>query len=168
MAGEVDLPAFAAAAATAEGSLALAEGEVPAAVNALRRATATWQELKLPYETARARSILGWALLAGGDEEGGRRELRGALAAFEKLGAARDVAEVRATLDGPRALPAGLTAREAEVLRLVAAGKTNRDIAIELVISEHTVARHLQNMFAKLGVSSRAAATAFAFEHRLT
>ncbi len=168
MAGEVDLPAFAAAAATAEGSLALAEGEAPAAINHLRRATATWQDLRLPYETAKARSVLGWALLAGGDEEGGRRELRGALAAFEKLGAARDVAEVRATLDGPRALPAGLTAREAEVLRLVAAGKTNRDIAVELVISEHTVARHLQNMFAKLGVSSRAAATAFAFEHRLT
>ena len=65
------------------------------------------------------------------------------------------------------ALPAGLTAREEEVLRLVAAGKTNRDIAVELVISEHTVSRHLQNMFAKLGVSSRAAATAFAFEHGL-
>ena len=67
----------------------------------------------------------------------------------------------------PAALPAGLTAREAEVLRLVAEGKTNRDIAVELVISEHTVARHLQNMFVKLGVSSRAGATAFAFEHGL-
>jgi DNA-binding NarL/FixJ family response regulator len=65
------------------------------------------------------------------------------------------------------ALPRGLTAREAEVLRLVAAGRSNREIAAELVISEHTVARHLQNMFAKLDVSSRAAATAFAFEHGL-
>ncbi|MFL5796490.1 MAG: response regulator transcription factor [Actinomycetota bacterium] len=72
-----------------------------------------------------------------------------------------------AFLEGPTALPHGLTAREAEVLRLVAAGKTNRDIAAELVISEHTVARHLQNMFAKLRVSSRSAATAFAFEHGL-
>jgi DNA-binding NarL/FixJ family response regulator len=68
---------------------------------------------------------------------------------------------------GPKALPRGLTAREAEVLRLVASGKTNRDIAVELVISEHTVARHLQNMFVKLGVTSRSAATAFAFEHDL-
>jgi DNA-binding NarL/FixJ family response regulator len=90
-----------------------------------------------------------------------------ALAAFERLGAAGDAAEVRSALEGRRPLPAGLTAREAEVLRLVASGKTNRDIAVELVISEHTVARHLQNMFAKLGVSTRAAATAFAFEHDL-
>jgi DNA-binding CsgD family transcriptional regulator len=167
MADGVDLPAFEAAAATAAGAVALAEGDVPAALDALRRATATWQNVRLPYEAARARTLLGRALLAGGDEEGARRELRGALAAFEGLGAARDVADVREVLEGRRALPAGLTAREAEVLRLVAAGKTNRDIAVELVISEHTVARHLQNMFAKLGVSSRAAATAFAFEHGL-
>ena len=71
-------------------------------------------------------------------------------------------------MGGPAALPGGLTAREAEVLRLVASGKTNRDIAVELVISEHTVARHLQNIFAKLGVTSRSAATAFAYEHDLT
>ncbi len=167
MAEALALPAFAAASETAAGSLALAEGDVPAALDALRRATATWQDLRLPYETARARTLLGQALLAGGDEDGARRELRGALAEFERLGAAGDVAEVREAMEGRRSLPAGLTAREAEVLRLVAAGKTNRDIAVELVISEHTVARHLQNMFAKLGVSSRAAATAFAFEHRL-
>ncbi|MGZ5353559.1 MAG: LuxR C-terminal-related transcriptional regulator [Actinomycetota bacterium] len=167
MADGIDLPAFAAAAATAAGSLALAEDDVAGALDALRRATATWNELRLPYETARARALLGRALLAGGDEDAARRELRAALAAFERLGAAGDVAEVRAVLDGGRALPAGLTAREAQVLRLVAAGKTNRDIAVELVISEHTVGRHLQNIFAKLGVSSRSAATAFAFEHRL-
>ena len=90
------------------------------------------------------------------------------MAAFERLGATPD-AEVSARLLGrPEGLPMGLTAREAEVLRLVAAGKTNRDIAVELVISEHTVARHLQNMFAKLGVSSRAGATAYAYEHDLT
>ena len=94
-------------------------------------------------------------------------ELRAALGAFEKLGATRDAAMVSDLLGGSTALPRGLTAREAEVLRLVAAGKTNRDIAVELVISEHTVARHLQNMFVKLGVSSRSAATAFAFEHGL-
>jgi ATP/maltotriose-dependent transcriptional regulator MalT len=167
MAEAVDLPVFGAAAATAAGAVALAEGDVPAALDALRRACSTWQDLRLPYEAARARALFGRALLAGGDEDGARRELRGALAAFDGLGAARDVADVREVLEGRRALPAGLTAREAEVLRLVAAGKTNRDIAVELVISEHTVARHLQNMFAKLGVSSRAAATAFAFEHGL-
>ena len=167
LAGSVELPAFQAAAAAAAGSVALAEGDTPAAVDALRRATATWQELRLPYETAGARALLGRALLAGGDEDGARRELRGALAAFEELGAAGDAGEVHGVLEGRPPLPAGLTGREAEVLRLVAAGKTNRDIAVELVISEHTVARHLQNMFAKLGVSSRAAATAFAFEHGL-
>src|SRR5439155_120487 len=60
-----------------------------------------------------------------------------------------------------------LSSRELEVLRLVASGKSNREIASTLVISEHTVARHVQNIFAKLGLSSRAAATAFAFEHDL-
>ena len=109
---------------------------------------------------------LGRALLTAGDEEGGRAEIRGALAAFDRLGASADLVQANALL-GPSDLPGGLTAREAEVLRLVAAGKTNRDIAVELVISEHTVARHLQNMFAKLGVSSRAGATAYAFEHDL-
>ncbi|HEV2951458.1 MAG TPA: helix-turn-helix transcriptional regulator, partial [Actinomycetota bacterium] len=90
-----------------------------------------------------------------------------ALSAFERLGAVPDAHSVAGMVsDGPP-LPRGLTAREVEVLRLVAAGKTNRDIAAELVISEHTVARHLQNMFVKLGVSSRSAATAFAFEHSL-
>jgi ATP/maltotriose-dependent transcriptional regulator MalT len=167
IAGGFDLPAFAATAATAAGPVALALGDAPAAVDALRRAVATWQELRLPYETARARALLGRALLVAGDEDGATRELRGALAAFEGLGAVGDVADVRAALEGGRPLPAGLTRREVEVLRLVAAGKTNRDIAVELVISEHTVARHLQNMFAKLGVSSRAAATRFALEHDL-
>jgi DNA-binding NarL/FixJ family response regulator len=109
----------------------------------------------------------GLALRAAGDEDGARFELRAALAAFERLGAAGDAAAASDLLGGPKALPRGLTAREAEVLRLVASGKTNRDIAVELVISEHTVARHLQNMFVKLGVTSRAAATAFAYEHDL-
>ena len=85
-----------------------------------------------------------------------------------KLAAEKAGEERRASLlEGPTDLPAGITPREAEVLRLVASGKTNRDIAVELVISEHTVARHLQNMFVKLGVSSRSAATAFAYEHGL-
>jgi DNA-binding NarL/FixJ family response regulator len=110
----------------------------------------------------------GLALREAGDEDDAALELRAALGAFERLGAVADAARASDLLGGPKALPRGLTAREAEVLRLVAAGKTNRDIAVELVISEHTVARHLQNMFVKLGVTSRSAATAFAFEHDLT
>jgi DNA-binding NarL/FixJ family response regulator len=89
------------------------------------------------------------------------------LVAFDQLGAEPDAATVRRLLRTPGAIAGGLTAREVEVLRLLAAGKTNRDIAVELVISEHTVARHIQNIYAKIGVSSRAAATAFAFEHDL-
>jgi ATP/maltotriose-dependent transcriptional regulator MalT len=167
MASAMDVPAFAAAAATAFGSIALADGDADAACEALRRATLAWRDLRLPYEMATARMLLGRALSAGGDEDGARLELGAALAEFERLGAAPDAAATRSLLEGPTDLPAGLTPREAEVLRLVASGKTNRDIAVELVISEHTVARHLQNMFTKLGVSSRAAATAFAFEHGL-
>ena len=167
IAREADAAVLAASAATVRGSLLLAEGDVPAAMTSLRRANALWQELRLPYEGARARMAYGLALRAAGDEDGARLELRAALAAFERLGAAGDAAAVSDLLGGPKALPQGLTAREAEVLRLVASGKTNRDIAVELVISEHTVARHLQNMFVKLGVTSRAAATAFAYEHGL-
>ena len=94
------------------------------------------------------------------------REIEAASHAFAMLGARADLHRA-ATLLGSLRPPAGLTARELDVLRLVAAGKTNRDIAAELVISEHTVSRHLQNIFTKLGVSSRAAATAFAVEHQL-
>jgi ATP/maltotriose-dependent transcriptional regulator MalT len=160
-------PGYDAEVATAEGIVALAEGRIPEALVRLRHATAAWRVLRLPYETARVRVLCARALRAADDDEGSRQELSAALAAFERLGAAPDARAVSHLLDEPDALPAGLTAREAQVLRLVAAGKTNRDIAVELVISEHTVARHLQNMFAKLDVSSRAAATAFAFEHGL-
>jgi DNA-binding NarL/FixJ family response regulator len=86
---------------------------------------------------------------------------------FAQLGAAPDVAWIDSIGQHTRPAVHGLTAREVEVLRLVAAGKSNREIATELVISEHTVARHVQNIFAKLGVSSRTAASAFAFEHDL-
>jgi ATP/maltotriose-dependent transcriptional regulator MalT len=162
-----ETPVFTASAATAEGALHLAKSDVPAALERLRNASALWQELKLPYEAAKTRVVHGQAILAGGDPHGARLELRAALATFERLGAAPDAAAVNRLLGGPDELPGGLTGREAEVLRLVAAGKTNRDIAVELVISEHTVARHLQNMFGKLGVSSRSGATAYAYEHGL-
>jgi len=93
-------------------------------------------------------------------------EIRAACVGFEHLGAGEDLRQATAAL-ARRPRPAGLTAREIEVLRLLAAGRTNREIAAELVISEHTVGRHVQNVFTKLGVSSRAAATAFVVEHHL-
>ena len=168
IAEETRTPAFVAQAAEAAGSVALASGDVDGALARLREAWTGWQELRLPYEASRARVRFARALAAAGDEEGATLELRAALAGFERLGAVRDAGEVASLLGTPDALPAGLTTREAEVLRLLASGKTNRDIAVELVISEHTVGRHLQNLYAKLGVSSRSAATAYAFEHGLT
>jgi DNA-binding CsgD family transcriptional regulator len=167
IAGRLGTPALDAAAGTAGGALRLAEGDLPGALERLRAACATWQELRLPYETAQARMLYGTALRRAGMEEDALLELRAALAAFERLGAAGDAGRTATLLGGRDDLPRGLTAREAEVLRLVAAGKTNREVAAALVISEHTVARHVQNIFAKLDVSSRSAATAFAFEHGL-
>jgi ATP/maltotriose-dependent transcriptional regulator MalT len=167
MAEGSDAVVFDASASTVRGSILLAEGDSSGALPTLRHACRVWQDLRLPYEGARARMLYGLALRAVGDEDDARLELRGALSAFERLGATVDAVRASDLLAGPKSLPRGLTAREAEVLKLVAAGKTNRDIAVELVISEHTVARHLQNMFVKLDVSSRSAATAFAFEHGL-
>ncbi len=160
-------PALAAAAATARGALRLAEGDVAGAIDSLRRACATWRELGLPYETARARMLYGVAVRRAGHAEDARLELRAALAAFERLGAVADADQAAKLLAERAALPRGLTEREAQILRLVAAGRINREVAAELVISEHTVARHLQNIFAKLEVPSRAAAAAFAVEHGL-
>ncbi|MGH2640796.1 MAG: response regulator transcription factor, partial [Actinomycetota bacterium] len=167
LAADSDAPILETTAMTAAGTLLLARGEASAAVDRLRDACAAWRDLRLPYEGARARVLYGRALRAAGDEDDAVLELRSAVAAFERLGATPDRDETVRLLPGATPLPRGLTPREAEVLRLVAAGKSNRDIAADLVISEHTVARHLQNMFTKLGVSSRSAATAFAFEHGL-
>ncbi len=151
----------------ARGRIALAEGDGSAALQHLRRAAVALRDLRLPYDTAQVRSLLGSALRATGDEEAARVEWEAARSYFEHLGATPDLEVIDGFLGTGPGLPAGLTAREAEVLRLVAAGNSNREIASILVISEHTVARHLQNMFAKLGVSSRSGATAFAFEHGL-
>jgi DNA-binding CsgD family transcriptional regulator len=152
---------------TARGAVDVARGEAASATDSLRRASAMWHALRLPYERAGARAAYGLALRAAGDDDDATTELRAARATFEELGAVLDAAAVERHLERPASLPAGLTAREAEVLRLVAAGKSNREIAAALVISEHTVARHMQNMFVKLRVSSRSGATAFAFEHGL-
>jgi len=153
--------------ARVRGEVALADGDPKAALVDLRKAARLWQELDAPYEVARVRVLLGMACRAVGDEESATMELGAARETFERLAAVPDLA--RLDLLGDRTAPDshGLSARELEVLRLVAAGKTNREIATELVVSEHTVARHLQNIFAKLGVTSRTAATAFAFQHEL-
>ena len=153
--------------AYARGAVHLAEADAQAALGALRAASVVWQELEAPYDVARTRVLVGLACRALGDEDAAILELEAARAAFVRLGAMPDVARIDALSDELPDETHGLTARELEVLRLVAAGKSNREIASTLVISEHTVARHVQNIFAKLDVSSRAAAGAFAFEHDL-
>ena len=149
--------------AHARGSVHLAAGEPREALAPLRTAVDAWQRLGAPYEIARTRALVGDACRLVGDMESAALEHDAARAILERLGARPDLAR----LESPARGHGGLSAREVEVLRLVAAGRTNRQIAASLVISEHTVARHLQNIFAKLGVSSRAAATAFAFENDL-
>jgi DNA-binding CsgD family transcriptional regulator len=155
-------------AAQARGAVALAEDGPSDALVALRRALAVWNALGATYEAARVRVLIGRACRALGDEDSALLELEGARATFAGLGAVVDGAGVDLFTPGVASADAHrLTARELEVLRLVAAGRSNRAIAVELVISEHTVARHVQNIFAKLGVSSRTAASAFAFGHDL-
>lgn len=157
-----------ASAAAASGAVAFAARNLDRALPLLRRALALWLELRVPYEAAQVRMTLAAADRAAGDDEGARMELRAAEQAFRQLGAVPDARRAAALLaEVHRRQPGGLTEREIQVLRLVAAGHTNRGIAAELVISEHTVARHLNNIFAKLDVSSRAAATAYAFQHGL-
>jgi DNA-binding CsgD family transcriptional regulator len=157
-----------ATAAQSRGAVELAAGEPRAALGLLRRAAEVWREFDAPYEIACVRELLGRACRELGDEDGARLELEAARDAFAGLGAATDLARVGLLVELATTLDRhGLTDRELEVLRLVAAGNSNREIAAALLISEHTAARHVQNIFAKLGVSSRTAAGAFAFEHHL-
>ena len=152
----------------ARGAVELAGGDARAALPSLRTAGEIWQRLKAPYETARVRELIGQACRELGDEDSAKLELRAGRDGFASLDATTDLARLDLLLEiAASADSHGLTGRELEVLRLVAAGKSNREVAEELVISEHTAARHLQNIYAKLGVSSRTAASAFAFEHQL-
>ena len=155
-----------ATASMAQGAYHLASGSPVAALNQLRGALNGWRELQLPYEEATARLLIGRTQRMLGDEEGGRIEIDAARAAFDRLGAAADARRAADLLHRGASRPA-LTEREIDVLRLVAAGQQNRDIAGALHVSEHTVARHMQNIFAKLSVSSRAAATSSALRRGL-
>jgi DNA-binding NarL/FixJ family response regulator len=154
--------------AHARAAVALADGDAKGALVAARHAHAVWQELDAPYEAARARVHVGLACRALGDDEAAALELEAARGTFERLRAAPDLARVDALTRAAAPIDAhGLSPRELQVLRLVAGGKTNKAIAEVLVLSERTVDRHVSNIFTKLGVSSRAAATAAAYEHAL-
>jgi DNA-binding CsgD family transcriptional regulator len=151
----------------ARGAVLLTGGHAAKALEMLRGACERWQELHAPYECARVRLLLARAYDLLGDSDAAARELDAAEAVFTHLGAAPDATTVVA-LRGKSLLPDGLTPREAEVLALVAAGKTNREVATALSISGKTVARHLSNIFTKIDVSSRTEAAAYAFAHDLT
>jgi DNA-binding NarL/FixJ family response regulator len=161
-------------AADALGTVLAGEGDVVAALAELRTAAAAWRSLGMPYEAARTAVAVGLACAAMGDGVAAALELGNARDAFTGLGARPDVERVDALMsagaDGsgaPADRSAGLSAREREILAGLAAGKTNREIAGTLVISQHTVGRHVESIFAKLGVTSRAAATAYAYQHGL-
>ena len=164
----LDADALRAAAAEAEGAIALAEGRPDAAVAPSRRAFERWTNLDVPYDAARARVLIGLACHALHDEETTRLELGAARAVFERLRARADLARID-RVSGP-STPRGrtkLSPRESQVLRLIAEGGTNKAIAARLSVSERTVDRHVSNILVKLGVPSRAAAIAFAYENEL-
>jgi ATP/maltotriose-dependent transcriptional regulator MalT len=155
-------------AAQARGAVELADGNARDAVLMLRRAARLWQELEAPYEGARVRILLAQACRSLGDDESVSLELKAARDTFEQLGAAHDLTRVdMLARDAGASGSAGLTERELQVLRLLAAGESNKGIAAELVLSKRTVDRHVSNIFRKMRVSSRAAATAYAYEHQL-
>ena len=148
----------------------VAQGDHQGAVAPLRQAFEVWHRTGAPYIAARIRLLLGRAFLALGDHEGAELERAAARRVFSELGAAPDLAALDSA-DGNTATSKGrvpgLSKREIEVLLLLASGKTNKVIARELFVSERTIDRHVSNIFTKIGVSSRAAATAFAYENRL-
>jgi DNA-binding NarL/FixJ family response regulator len=168
IAEELGTPLLRATAAQAHGSVLLAEGDARSALGVLRQAWNAWQELEAPYAAARVRALVGLAARALGDEDSAAMELDAARCVFQQLGAAHDAAQTESLLR-KRASEndSELSARELQVLRLIAEGRTNRQIATTLMISEKTVARHVSNIFVKLGLSTRAAATAYAYEHQL-
>ena len=166
IAARFDTGVLRAAAAQARGTLDLAEGASRESLIQLRCAWKVWQALEIPYASARARELIGLACRAVGDRDGGRLELEAARDAYEALGAAPDLARVEALLlPRERGATRGLSPRELQVLRLVAAGNSNKAIAAELSLSVKTIERHVSNILTKLDVPSRVGATAWAFEH---
>jgi DNA-binding CsgD family transcriptional regulator len=166
LADSLGAPLLRAMAARTEGSVRLAEGDVTGSLALFRRAWEAWRELDAPYEAARVRARTAEACRRLGDLEGAALETEAAREVFERLQAVVDLAALGAG-HGSGSLPGGLSPREAEVVRLIAAGMTNRAIAAALTISERTVDRHVSNIYTKLDVSTRTAATAFAYEHGL-
>ena len=165
-------PLLKATAAHAKGSVLLGEEDAPAALSELRAAAHTWRELRMPYDAAKTGVLLGLACAALGDYTSAQLEFDSAAETFTRLSATPDVEHVRSLSIGLGQRPQGeqptaLSAREREVLRHLAAGHTNRQIADTLMVSPHTVARHVEHIYAKLGVSNRTAATAYAYEHHL-
>jgi DNA-binding CsgD family transcriptional regulator len=168
IATQLGAPLLHAMSARAQGAVLLAEQDSSAALIPLRHSLRLWRELNAPFEAARARVLLGQACREQGDHTSAELEFDAARAVFQQLGAKPDLERLDAvTAKTVRGVEGPLTAREIEVIALVATGKTNRAIAKELFISEKTVARHISNIFGKLDVSSRAAATAYAYEHKL-
>jgi ATP/maltotriose-dependent transcriptional regulator MalT len=166
IARQFDAPYLNALAADASGAVLLAEGDVRGALTELRTAQGAWRELAAPHQAARVRVLIGVACRQLGDSATAALEFDAARSVLEKLAAAPDL-ERLARLAGS-ARPGGpLSRRESEVLLLLAAGSTNSAIAAELFLSEKTVARHVSNIFAKLRLSSRAEATAYAYKHGL-
>lgn len=168
LAGRYGTQALQAQALWAAGALRLEGGDAPGALPQLRESWRLWRELDAPYEAARVRVLIGRGCRALGDEESAQLELAAARRVFIELGARPDVARVDELAESTDTRSThGLTERELEVLRLVATGRTNREVAKELVLAERTVDRHVSNIFTKLGVSSRAAATGYAHRHGL-
>ena len=161
-------PFLSALSSQATGSVLLAEGDARAALAAFRRAWAGWGELDAPYDAARSHVLIGLACRALGDEDSAQMELDAARSVFLQLDAAPDLVRVEELSQiTARRVAGGLTTREVQVLKLVATGMTNRAIASELVITEKTVATHVNSILTKLGLSSRSAATAYAYVHDL-
>jgi DNA-binding CsgD family transcriptional regulator len=168
LAGDLDAPVLTAVAAQARGAVRLAEGDARAARTVLRQAWTGWQEVDAAYDAARVRVLIGLASRDLGDIDAAEMEFDAARWIFQQLGARPDLTRVEVLSRALKPASAGgLSAREIQVLRLVAAGKSNRQIASALFISERTVERHLSNIFNKLDLPSRAAATAYAYEHQL-
>ena len=167
VAGELGRPLLTALHLQALGAVLLAEDQPEPALSALRQALAKWRELDAAYDAARTRTLIAAACRALGDDDTAELELASALAVFDRLNAARDAAAAKAMRTVVTPPSSGLTTREEEVLVHIAKGLSNRQIAERLVVSEKTVATHVGHILTKLGLPSRAAATAYAYEHGL-